>query len=142
MLFPDYRPRRLRQNDAFRRMIRETSLGVDDLILPIFAIGGKNIKNPIPSMPGHFQLSIDHLIKTSQTAFELGIPAVMVFGIPDKKRKFPNKGRFAAGKAHRRDFCLMEQLPQNLFYFFDIHFPAAADRIDRTPTSGIAECAF
>ena len=85
MLFPDYRPRRLRQNDAFRRMIRETTLSVDDLILPIFAISGKNIKNPISSMPGHFQLSIDNLIKTSKKAFELGIPAVMLFGIPDKK---------------------------------------------------------
>ena len=63
MLFPDYRPRRLRQNDAFRRMIRETALSVDDLILPIFAINGKNVKNPISSMPGHFQLSIEILLK-------------------------------------------------------------------------------
>ena len=66
MLFPDYRPRRLRQNDGFRRMIRETRLSVDDLILPLFAIDGKGIKNPIDSMPGHFQLSIDHLVKTSK----------------------------------------------------------------------------
>ena len=85
MLFPDYRPRRLRQNDAFRRMIRETRLSVDDLILPLFAIDGKGIKNPIDSMPGHFQLSIDNLVKTSKKAQELGIPAVMLFGIPDKK---------------------------------------------------------
>lgn len=85
MLFPDYRPRRLRQNDAFRRMIRETRLSADDLILPLFAIDGKGIKNPIDSMPGHFQLSIDHLVTTSKKAWKLGIPAIMLFGIPDKK---------------------------------------------------------
>jgi porphobilinogen synthase len=85
MLFPDYRPRRLRQNDAFRRMIRETKLSVDDLILPLFAINGKGVKNPIDSMPGHYQLSIDNLVKTSSKAHELGIPAVMLFGIPEKK---------------------------------------------------------
>jgi len=85
MLFPDYRPRRLRQNDAFRRMIRETKLSVDDLILPLFAINGKGVKNPIDSMPGHYQLSMDNLVKTASKAYELGIPAVMLFGIPEKK---------------------------------------------------------
>jgi len=85
MLFPDYRPRRLRQNDAFRRMIRETKLSVDDLIFPLFAISGKGVKNPIPSMPGHCQLSTDHIVKTAKKAYDLGIPAVMLFGIPDKK---------------------------------------------------------
>lgn len=85
MLFPDYRPRRLRQNDAFRRMIRETKLSADDLILPLFAINGKGVKNPIDSMPGHYQLSIDNLVKAASKAHELGIPAVMLFGIPEKK---------------------------------------------------------
>ncbi|MBW2366445.1 MAG: porphobilinogen synthase [Deltaproteobacteria bacterium] len=85
MLFPDYRPRRLRQNEAFRRMIRETVLTVDDLILPLFAIGGKGVKNPIPSMPGNYQLSIDNLLPVVSEAKDAGIPAVMLFGIPDKK---------------------------------------------------------
>ncbi|MCG6974190.1 MAG: porphobilinogen synthase [Desulfobacterales bacterium] len=85
MLFPDYRPRRLRQNAAFRRMIRETKLSTDDLILPLFAINGKGVKNPIDSMPGHYQLSIDNLVKAASKAHELGIPAVMLFGIPEKK---------------------------------------------------------
>ena len=85
MLFPDYRPRRLRQNDAFRRMIRETVLTVNDLILPLFAIGGKDIKNPVESMPGQYQMSVDHLVKTAKRARDLGIPALMIFGIPDKK---------------------------------------------------------
>ena len=85
MLFPDYRPRRLRQNVAFRRMIRETTLSTDDLILPLFAIDGKGVKNPILSMPGHYQLSIDHLLKIAKKAHALKIPAIMLFGIPKKK---------------------------------------------------------
>ncbi|MDA3898536.1 MAG: porphobilinogen synthase [Desulfobacteraceae bacterium] len=85
MLFPDYRARRLRQNSAFRRMVRETSLSVDDLVLPLFAVSGKNIKNPIPSMPGQFHLSVDNMIKTAKEAHELGIPAIMLFGLPEKK---------------------------------------------------------
>lgn len=85
MIFPDYRPRRMRQSDAFRRMIRETVLSTNDLILPLFAVSGKGVENPIPSMPGQYQLSIDNLIKTSKRAFDLGIPAIMLFGIPDKK---------------------------------------------------------
>lgn len=64
MLFPDYRPRCLRRPDAFRRMIRGTRLLVDDLILPLFVIGGKGVRNPIPSMPGHDQFSIDNLLIT------------------------------------------------------------------------------
>jgi len=85
MQFPEYRARRMRQSEGFRRMIRETNLTVNDFILPLFVIGGKKVKNPIPSMPGHFQLSIDYLIPETQKAVELGIPAIMLFGIPDKK---------------------------------------------------------
>ena len=85
MLFPDYRPRRMRQSRAFRRMIRETQLSVDDLILPIFAVGGKNVKNPIPSMPGQFQLSIDNVVKLAKTANDLDIPGIILFGLPKKK---------------------------------------------------------
>jgi len=112
MLFPDYRPRRLRQNDAFRRMIRETALSVDDLILPIFAISGKNVKNPIPSMPGHFQLSIDNLIKTSKKAFELGIPAVMLFGIPDKKDPLATHAYAKDGIVQKAVKSLKDKLPE------------------------------
>lgn len=112
MLFPDYRPRRLRQSDAFRRMIRETTLSMDDLILPVFAISGKNIKNQIPSMPGHFQLSIDNLIKTSQKAFELGIPAVMLFGIPDKKDPLATRAYAKDGIVQKAVKSLKDKLPE------------------------------
>jgi porphobilinogen synthase len=66
-------------------MVRETSLSVDDLVLPLFAVSGKNIKNPIPSMPGQFHLSVDNMVKTVKETYDLGIPAIMLFGLPEKK---------------------------------------------------------
>ncbi|MBW2574447.1 MAG: porphobilinogen synthase [Deltaproteobacteria bacterium] len=111
MLFPDYRPRRLRQNDAFRRMIRETRLSADDLILPLFAIDGKGVKNPIDSMPGHFQLSIDNLLKTSKKACKLGIPAVMLFGIPDKKDPLATGAYAKDGIVQKATSALKDKIP-------------------------------
>jgi porphobilinogen synthase len=94
MNFPDYRPRRLRKNENFRRMIRETKLSVDDLVYPLFVVPGKDRKKPINAMPGNFQMSIDHLLKEVQKTKELGIPAVLLFGIPDKKDELAS-GAFA-----------------------------------------------
>jgi porphobilinogen synthase len=111
MLFPDYRPRRLRQNDGFRRMIRETRLSTDDLILPLFAIDGKGIKNPIDSMPGHFQLSIDNLVKTSKKAQELGIPAIMLFGIPNKKDPLATRAYAKDGIVQKATSALKNKVP-------------------------------
>ena len=85
MLFPYYRPRRLRQNKEFRRMIRETALSTDDLIAPLFTISGKKVKNRIESMPGHYQLSVDNLVQEAKKIYNLGIPAIVLFGIPEKK---------------------------------------------------------
>jgi len=85
MNYPEYRPRRLRQNENFRRMIRETKLSVDDMVYPLFATVGKGVKKPISSMPGNFQMSVDHLVKEVAKDRDLGIPAVLLFGIPDKK---------------------------------------------------------
>ncbi len=112
MLFPDYRPRRLRQNEAFRRMIRETHLSVDDFILPLFAINGRDVKNPIPSMPGHFQLSVEHLIKTAASAVDLGIPAVMLFGIPDSKDSLGTRAYADDGIVQIAARALKDKLPQ------------------------------
>jgi porphobilinogen synthase len=66
-------------------MIRETKVSVDDLVYPLFVISGKDVKKPISSMPGNFQMSIDHLVKEVQKTKEAGIPAVLLFGIPEKK---------------------------------------------------------
>jgi porphobilinogen synthase len=111
MLFPDYRPRRLRQNEAFRRMIRETHLSVDDFILPLFAINGSDVQNPIPSMPGHFQLSVDHLIKTAASAVDLGIPAVMLFGIPEAKDPLGTRAYADDGIVQKATRALKDKLP-------------------------------
>ncbi len=85
MYFPEYRGRRLRQNKNFRRMVRETSLTVDDLILPLFVTFGKDKKEEVSSMPGQYQLSVDNLAKEAKEIYNLGIPAVILFGIPEKK---------------------------------------------------------
>jgi len=85
MKFPQYRLRRLRKDDLFRKIIRETHLRPDHLILPLFVRAGKGSKQPISSMPGHFQFSIDLLIKQVKEAKSLGILGVMLFGIPEKK---------------------------------------------------------
>ena len=111
MLFPDYRPRRLRQSEAMRRMIRETTLTVSDLILPLFAIEGKAGKNPIASMPGHYQLSIDNLVKTAKTAYELGIPAIMLFGIPEKKDPLATQAYTKNGIVQKATRELKKQIP-------------------------------
>lgn len=85
MRFPKYRPRRLRKNELFRKLIRETSLEPDDLILPLFVRPGRAVKQPISSMPGHFQLSIDLVIEEVKEAKSLGLLGVILFGIPEKK---------------------------------------------------------
>jgi porphobilinogen synthase len=94
MYFPEYRPRRMRKNENFRRMIRETTLSVDDFMYPLFVVSGKGIKKPIASMPGNYQMSIDQLVKEVKTAKEAGIPAVLLFGIPDRKDEVAS-GAFA-----------------------------------------------
>lgn len=97
MLFPDYRGRRLRATNNFRRMVRETKLSRDDLILPMFAIEGKSVKKPIESMPGHFQLSCDHIVGLAKEASDAGIPAIILFGIPDKKNPLATRAYASDG---------------------------------------------
>ena len=83
--FPDCRPRRLRQSPALRRLVCETRLSVEQLVLPLFVRSGKKIRKPIAAMPGVFQLSPDELLREAAAAHALGVPAVLLFGIPDKK---------------------------------------------------------
>lgn len=83
--FPTIRHRRLRYNPLVRDMVRETVLTKNDLIYPLFVVPGTQIKNPVKSMPGVFQLSIDELVKECKEVRNLGIPAVILFGIPEHK---------------------------------------------------------
>jgi porphobilinogen synthase len=92
-------------------MIRETRLSVDNLILPLFTINGKGIKNPIDSMPGHYQLSIENLVKTSRKAYKLGIPAVMLFGIPDKKDPLATSAYAKNGIVQKSTRALKDKIP-------------------------------
>jgi porphobilinogen synthase len=85
MEYPMYRPRRLRANENFRRLVRETRLSVDNFVMPFFVREGKGVKRAVASMPGVFQLSIDNLVKEAKQAHKLGIPALLLFGIPAKK---------------------------------------------------------
>jgi len=87
MQFPEYRPRRLRKNENFRRLIRETQISVNDLIYPLFAVPGKDVKKPIASMPGIFQMSIENIIGEAKKARDLGIPGILLFGIPASKNE-------------------------------------------------------
>jgi porphobilinogen synthase len=85
MFFPEFRARRLRRNDAMRRMVRETFLRPEDMIYPMFSAFGKDIKKEIVSMPGIYQQSIEHIVTEAKEVYELGIPAVILFGIPETK---------------------------------------------------------
>ncbi len=85
MQFPAYRPRRLRANETIRAMVRESTLDANDLIYPIFVKYGKGVRNEIPSMPGVFQLSVDQLEAEAKELRELGVPAVILFGLPETK---------------------------------------------------------
>ena len=85
MNFPAVRLRRLRQTAALRALVRETELSVSHLVQPYFVRAGRNIRKPIGSMPGQFQLSVDQLIREATEAARCGVPAVILFGIPERK---------------------------------------------------------
>ena len=79
------RPRRLRKSATIRDMVRETSISVKDFIAPLFVKHGQGVKAPIPSLPGQYQFSVDALVKEAEELWSLGIPCIILFGLPDKK---------------------------------------------------------
>src|SRR6185503_882603 len=83
--FPSIRMRRLRQSPALRRLVAETRLSADQLVLPLFSRPGRNVRNPVDSMPGVFQLSSDEVVREVERAAKAGIRAVLLFGIPATK---------------------------------------------------------
>ncbi len=85
MVFPEYRPRRLRKNEVFRSMIRETSITPANLIYPLFVMPGKNVREEVPSMPGVFRISVDQLGREAKECMELGVKNVILFGLPESK---------------------------------------------------------
>lgn len=111
MAFPIQRLRRLRQHEALRRMVRETRLSVSDLIYPMFVMEGKDQRQEIASMPGQFRLSIDLLVKEAGEVAGLGIPAIMLFGIPDRKDERGTSGYEPNGVVQRAIKAVKDQVP-------------------------------
>jgi porphobilinogen synthase len=111
MYFPQYRPRRLRANETIRRMVRETTLSPDNFIYPLFVTHGKGVKKEITSMPGNYQQSIDHLVKDCEEVFGLGIPAVILFGIPEKKDELGTEAYSDEGVVQHAIKAIKNKLP-------------------------------
>jgi porphobilinogen synthase len=85
--FPTQRLRRLRRSETWRRSVRETVLSVDDLVYPLFVVNGEGVRKPVASMPGVENLSIDELVKEARAVHDLGIPSIILFGVPDDDEK-------------------------------------------------------
>ena len=117
--FPVYRPRRLRQSAVLRRMVRETRLDASQLVLPLFARSGRKFRRPINAMPGVFQLSPDELLKDATKAFEAGVPAVLLFGIPDMKDAKASGAYAANGIVQQAVRLLKKELP-DLYVITDV----------------------
>lgn len=109
MRFPIYRPRRLRQSPALRALVRETELNVGDLVQPLFVRPGAKIRRAIQSMPGQFQLSVDQLVREAEQCAKLGVPAVILFGIPERKDE---KASGATGIVPKAVRALKREVPE------------------------------
>lgn len=111
MAFPIQRLRRLRQQDSFRRMVRETVLSPADFIYPLFVVEGQGRREEIASMPGQFRLSVDLLVKEAAEVKSLGIPAIILFGIPEKKDDRGSSGYDPNGIVQRAIKAVKDQVP-------------------------------
>ena len=114
MEFPAYRPRRLRRNERIRALVRETTLSPDNLIYPIFVSPGKNKAQPVSSMPGVAQLSVDLAVKECEEVQALGIPAVILFGIPDHKDSLGTEAYADSGIVQEAIRAVKEKVPELL----------------------------
>ncbi len=112
MRFPIYRSRRLRQNARLRSLIRETELSANHLIMPLFVREGTKVRKPIGSMPGQFQFSVDQVVKEAEQTLKLGVPGVILFGIPDKKDEKASGAYAANGVVPKAVRALKKELPE------------------------------
>ena len=116
MPFPTHRPRRLRRTAAWRRLVQETRLSVDQLVYPLFVVPGEGIEKPVGSMPAVRQLSIDRLVREATEAHRLGVPAVILFGLPESKDERGSSGYDANGIVPRAITALKRELPELLVW--------------------------
>jgi len=114
MGFPDRRMRRLRQNEKFRSLVRESSLAVDDFILPLFVVPGAAVRTEISSLPGSYQLSLDCLVEEARRVRDLGISAVLLFGVPEHKDEFASAAYSPHGVVQEAIRALKHMVPDLL----------------------------
>lgn len=106
------RPRRLRRTGTIREMVRESTLSVKDLIYPLFVKPGSGVRDPIPSLPGQYQFSVDSLVEEARDIWSKGIPSVILFGLPDKKDPMGSRSYASDGVVQRAVSAIKENLPE------------------------------
>jgi porphobilinogen synthase len=114
MYFPQYRPRRLRASETIRRMVRETILTPADFIYPLFVTHGRGVKKEIGSMPGNYQQSVENIVKDCEDAHQLGIPAVILFGIPEHKDEMGSEAYSDEGVVQHAIKAIKHKVPDLL----------------------------
>ncbi|RLE19527.1 MAG: porphobilinogen synthase [Acidobacteria bacterium] len=119
MKFPELRARRLRRNGLIRDMVRETTLSPNDFIYPLFLIDGENVKNPIPSMAGTFQYSVDRIEEEVNELVELGIKSIILFGIPEHKDELGTEA-YAEEGIIQRGIRRIKELTDQLYVITDV----------------------
>jgi porphobilinogen synthase len=119
MEFPIFRPRRLRTSETLRAMVRETTLDAGDLIYPLFVKEGKGARDEVPSMPDVFQLTLDGLAAEAEELLELGIPAVILFGLPDSKDEV-GSGAYAEDGIVQRAVRALKEAAPDLYVITDV----------------------
>ena len=118
-MFPIHRPRRLRKNDTIRRMVRETSLSPDHFIYPLFVTFGKGVKKEISSMPGCFQESVDQILRHAKEVHSLGIPSILLFGIPEHKDETGSGAYDDRGVVQKAIKAIKDKIPE-LYIITDV----------------------
>ncbi|MFW6050524.1 MAG: porphobilinogen synthase [Myxococcota bacterium] len=110
MPYPEERPRRLRRTVGLRRLVRETRLAPEQLVLPLFVVPGEKVRREVPSMPGVFQLSVDEAVAEGQRARQAGVASVILFGVPESKDPEGTSGWDPEGPVPRAVTALKEQV--------------------------------
>jgi porphobilinogen synthase len=118
-MFPSHRYRRLRKNEAIRRLVRETSISPDDFICPLFVTFGKSMRKEIASMPGYYQESVDKVVKSAKEVYSLGIPSVVLFGIPEHKDETGSSAYDDKGIVQKAVRAIKDKVP-DLFVITDV----------------------
>ncbi len=112
MGFPVNRLRRLRKNENFRRMVAETKISADDFIYPLFVCPGSRVKSEINSMPDVYQMSMDNIVKVCKKVYDLGIPGIILFGIPEKKDSLGSEGYSDKGIIQKSVRKIKKEVPE------------------------------